>query len=145
MLAEYGFILAENQWDEICLDEIILPMFSDEQKQILKEASFLGKFVLDRESLCYRTQVALRLLCMPANQWQRLVADGLDDKDKYQMKVDGILLKALKSHLDSVDEKLKQVDGLDCGLDSQRETLGRRWKQIHLLLTSSISKIGAKI
>jgi len=141
LLAEYGFILDENKWDEISLDEVILPLFSEEQKQKLNEAGFLGNFVLDRETVCYRTQVALRLLCMPPNRWQRLVADGLEDEDKHQVAVNKIWLKALNAYLDSVYEKLEQVEVLDCGLPSQRDTLSRRWKQIHLLLTTAISRI----
>lgn len=141
LLAEYGFILDENKWDEITLDEVILPLFSEEQKQTLKEAGFLGNFVLDRETVCYRTQVALRLLCMLPNRWLRLVADGLGDEDKYQVAVNKILLKSLKAYLDIVHERLKQVEVLDYGLSSQRGTLSRRWKQIRLLLTTAISRI----
>ncbi|KAG9240201.1 hypothetical protein BJ878DRAFT_527534 [Calycina marina] len=140
LLAEYGFILAENRWDEICLNGIILPLFSEEQKQILKEVGFLGRYVLDKETVCYRTQVALRLICMPLKRWQRLVANGLEE-DKYQMDVEEILLKALKSYLDCVEESVKQVEALDCGLGSQKEILIRRWKQIHLLLTATISRM----
>lgn len=141
LLAEYGFILDENKWDEISLDEDILPLFSEEQKHILKEAGFLGKFVLDRETVCYRLQVALRLLCMTSNRWQRLVANGLEDDDKHQVAVDKILLEALKAQLNRAHEKLKQVELLHCGLTSQRSTLSRRWKQIRLLLTTAISRI----
>jgi hypothetical protein len=141
LLAEYGFILDENKWDEISLDELILPLFSKEQKHQLKEAGFLGNFALDRETVCYRIQVALRLLYMTSNRWQRLVANGLEDEDKHQEAVDKILLKTLKAHLDSVHERLKQVKVLHCGLSSQRDTLSRRWKQIHLLLTTAISRI----
>ena len=78
---------------------------------------------------------------MTSNRWQRLVANGLEDEDKHQEAVDKILLKALKAHLDSVHERLKQVKVLHCGLSSQRDTLSRRWKQIHLLLTTAISRI----
>ena len=141
LLVEYGFILAENRWDEICLDDIILSQFSEEQKLKLKEASFLGKYVLDKDMVCYRTQIALRLLCMPINRWQSLVADGLEDEDKYQLAVDRILLNSLKSYLHIVEEKLKQVEMLDCGLESQRGILSRRWKQIRLLLLASTSRI----
>ncbi len=141
LLAEYGFILAENKWDEISLDEVILPLFSDEQKHLLKEAGFLGNFVLDRETVCYRMQLALRLLCMTSNRWQRLVANGLGDEDKHQVAVDEILLKALTTYLDSVHERLGQVKALHCGLPSQRDTLSRRWNQIRLLLTTAISRI----
>lgn len=141
LLVEYGFVLTENRWDEIPLDEIVLPLFSEEQKQQLTEEGFLGKFVLDKDIVCYRTQVALRLLCMPLNRWQRLVANGLEDNDEYQMTTDRILLKALRFYLDIADKKLKLVEVLDCGLDSQRETLSKRWKQIRLLLIASIGRI----
>lgn len=141
LLTEYGFILDENKWDEISLEEVILPLFSEEQKQKLKEAGFMGNFVLDRTTVCYRTQVALRLLCMPPNRWQRLVEKGLGDDDKHQMAVNNILLKALKVRLDDVHERLGEIKVLDCGLFSQRNTLSRRWKQISLLLTSAISRL----
>jgi hypothetical protein len=141
LLAEYGFILDENKWDEISLDDLIIPLFSEEQKQTLKEVDFLGNFVLDREMVCYRTQVALRLLCMSSNRWQYLVANGLEDNDKHQATVNKILLEVLKTHLDHVHEKLKQVEVLDYGLPIQRDTLKRRWKQIRLLLNTTISRI----
>jgi hypothetical protein len=141
LLIEYGFILAENRWDAITLDDIILPLFSEEQKQELKDAGFYGKFALDKDTFCYRTRVAVRLLYMPVNKWQRLVANGLEDNDKDRTTVDLVLLEALKSYLDSVDEKLKQIAGLDCGLESQKETLSSRWKQIQQLLIASTSRI----
>lgn len=141
LLVEYGFTLAENRWDEICLDDILLPLFSEDQKQKLEEESFLGKFVLDREAVCYRTQVSLRLLCMPANRWQVLVTNGVEEKDEYQVTVDGILRNALKLHLKSVDRQIQQIEMLDFGLDSQRRTLSVRWKQLRLLLVTSIERI----
>ena len=141
LLAEYGFILEENKWDEICLDEVILPLFSEVQKQTLKDAGFLGNFVLDRVTVCYRTQVALRLLYMLPNRWLRLVARGLGDEDKHQVAVDQVLLQVLNSYLGTVHEKLNQVTVLDCGLPSQRNTLSRRWKQIRLLLITAIKRI----
>ena len=141
LLAEYGFILDENKWDEIFLDEVILPLFSEDQKLKLKEAGFLGKFALERGTMCYRTQVALSLLCMPLNRWQLLLTDGLEDEDQYQVAVNKIWLSALNAYLDHVHERLKQVEALNCGLPSQRDTLSRRWKQIRLLLTIAISRI----
>jgi hypothetical protein len=99
LLAEYGFILDENKWGEISLDEVILPLFSEEQKHKLKEAGFLGNFILDRETVCYRTQIALRLLCMPPDRWERLVANSLEDGDKHQVAVNNIWLTALNAHL----------------------------------------------
>ncbi|EPE36655.1 SET [Glarea lozoyensis ATCC 20868] len=142
LLAEYGFILVENKWDEIVLDEIILPLFSEEQLRELNEARFCGKFALSKDVVCYRTQVAVRLLCMPVKRWRHLVANGLgDDEDEYQANVDRILMDALNPLLNVACEKIKQVDALHCGLKSQKEILRTRWKQIHLLLTTFMSKL----
>jgi hypothetical protein len=141
LLAEYGFILGENKWDEISLDEVISPLFSEEQKHKLKEAGFWGKFGLDRETVCYRTQVALRLLCMTSNRWLHLVANGMEDEDEHQVAVNKILLKALKTYLEVVHGRLEQVKVLHCGRSSQRDTLSRRWEQIRLLLITAISRI----
>lgn len=141
LLAEYGFVMEVNKWDEVPLDEFILPLFSETQKHKLEEAGFAGKYLLDRDYVCYRTQLSLRLLCMPLNQWRRLVTTGLEDGDKHQGAVDGILLKVLNDFANSVDEKLGSLRTLDYGLASQRETLRRRWSQIRLLLRIAIARI----
>ena len=141
LLVEYGFTLMENRWDEVRLDDILLPLFSEDQKQKLEEENFLGKFVLDTEAVCYRTQVSLRLLCMPANRWQVLVTKGVEEKDKYQVTVDAILQNALKLYLKSIDKQIRRVEVLGFGLDSQRRTLITRWKQLRLLLTTSIDRM----
>lgn len=149
LLAEYGFVLEENKWDSICLDELLLPLFSEAQKQELKDAGFYGKFILDEHRICYRTQVAIRLLRMPVGQWQRLVANGLDENNKYQEGIaDGVLLGVLTKYKDSVAEKLEQVKVLDCGFkcprESQREMLTRRWQQIQRLLDAALERIDNK-
>lgn len=141
LLAEYGFVMERNKWDEILLDEFVLPLFTEQQKGKLEEAGFLGKWVLDGEGVCYRTQIAVRLLCMSTNQWQRMVGLGLEDGDKYQGAVDQTLLKVLKQFAESAEEKIESVKALDCGLVSQRETLSRRWDQICLLLSTAMKRV----
>jgi hypothetical protein len=141
LLTEYGFIMDHNEWDEMSLDAVILPLFSEEQRQTLKREGFLGKYVLDKRTACYRTQVALKLLCMSPKYWQRLVANGFEDEDKFQSAINQILLEALNSYLSIAHERLKQVKVLDCGLLQQRNTLSRRWDQLSLLLTTAISRI----
>jgi len=133
LLAEYGFILDENRWDEVSLDPFILPLLSEKQKEELEEAGFLGKYVLDRDDICYRTQVALRVLCLPSRKWQRFL-NGFDDGKLDLAAVGQTLRKVIQSHLNQVDENLKLLTGLNCGLTSQRETLKQRWQQIRQLL-----------
>lgn len=141
LLAEYGFVMEMNKWDEVPLDEFILPLFSETQKRQLEETGFAAKYVLDGECVCYRTQLSLRLLCVPVNQWRRLVATGLEDRDKHQAAVDEILLKVMGKFANSADEKLDSIAALDCGLASQRETLRKRWNQVRLLIGKAIARI----
>ena len=141
LLAEYGFVLQHNKWDEIALDEFLWPLFNEKQKRRLEETGFWGKYVLDAEGLCYRTQVALRILCMPVTQWQRLVDTELEDDDNHQGAVDEILLGMLKKYLEGAEGKLKTLKELECGLPSQKETLSRRWNQIRLLLSTAVNRI----
>jgi hypothetical protein len=141
LLAEYGFVMEENKWDEVPLDEYVLPLFSEQQKRKLEEMGFLGKYVLDGEGACYRTQIALRLLCLPANQWQWLVNSGLEDGDKHQGSVDGVLLKVLKPFLESAVGKIESIKVLGCGHASQRKTLVTRWNQIHISLKTAMKRI----
>ncbi|EXJ61184.1 uncharacterized protein A1O5_11976 [Cladophialophora psammophila CBS 110553] len=147
LLVEYGFILAENKWDEVSLDTVILPLFSDKQSEMLEEAGYLGNYVLETPSMqddevaCYRTRVALRLLCMPLKTWNEGVMYGVDDDDEYQSAVHGLLRQALKAYVDIVDKSLEQIARLEVGLASQRDVLRRRWEQIGIYLTTAIDRL----
>lgn len=71
LLVEYGFYLENNKWDEALLDLVLLTLFSDKQKEILVSENFWADFVLDTNSICYRTEVGTRLLCMLLDLWRR--------------------------------------------------------------------------
>ncbi|RDL36070.1 SET protein [Venustampulla echinocandica] len=140
LLAEYGFILEENHWDEITLDSYIVPMLSEKQKLHLEEAGFLGKYILDKEVVCHRTQVVLRIFCLPIRRWKRFV-DGLDDGDADQAVVDISLLSILQQYENDATKMLASLPNINSGLPSQREILSRRWKQIHNLLQATIKRM----
>ena len=146
LLTEYGFILPEegggNQWDEIPLDAFILPLFSAKQKERLEERRFLGKYILDRKDVCYRTQVALRILVLPIRKWERFV-DGLEDMEDEQGAVDRVLGKVLKNLKIEVQGKMESVEGLkeDVGMKCQRDMLRRRWMQIEGLIQAALVRI----
>ncbi|KAH6724575.1 putative SET domain-containing protein [Leptodontidium sp. 2 PMI_412] len=142
LLAEYGFILAgdTNQWDEVELDAYVMNLLSADKKEILEEEGFLGNYVLDRETVCYRTQVALRLACLPVGKWRRFVS-GSDDGEKDQGKVDQALLKILRKYQKDTIEKIRLVRILEEGTADQRGILGNRWQQIGVLLQAAIGRI----
>lgn len=140
LLVEYGFVMAQNCWDETLLDEVLLDRLDEEQKEQLDGAGFLGRYVLDRETVCHRTQVALRLLCCPTGEWMRFVT-GNDDGEGSQGVVDALLLELLKEYAMKVDGAIERVRRLEVGERLQREILRERWQQIRKLLDARIESL----
>lgn len=132
LLAEYGFIMDHNLWDDVSLEELVLGEMMEEQRELVKENGFYKKYVLDREGACYRTQVALRAMVVPERRWLRFIA-GSDDGEADQQKVDELLKKLLGTLKADSLEKVEMLEGLkkegkeDSG---QIDCLIKRWKQI---------------
>jgi hypothetical protein len=143
LLVEYGFVLGENQWDEVCLDDAVLPELSGEQKERLEERGFLGNYVLDAKTVCYRTQVALRLLCVPVGQWERLVFEGEDGGEVLQEQVDRLLLKVLRKYRGMVDKTVQELGDLEDDHPEQTELLRTRWQQIRKVVDQTIDRLEA--
>ncbi|KAL3420204.1 SET domain-containing protein [Phlyctema vagabunda] len=139
LLAEYGFILEENKWDQVKLDSYILPRLSSLQKKELEDAGFLGNYILDKGEICYRTEVAIRALCLPPNRWERFV-NGSDDGIGEHVKIQQELLHILEAYKRDVLATIRQLASIKVGLECQRDVLHRRWKQILTLLQNAIDR-----
>lgn len=142
LLVEYGFILADNRWDEASLDAAIIPRLTEEQREALDEEGYLGKYMVDGDTVCYRTLTVLKLLRMPINKWKRALL--VDKEGGNEEHVDGVLLQVLKSSRDGAERKIMEVSRLDVGLESQRATLLRRWRQIHKLICGAVDRMERK-
>lgn len=140
LLAEYGFILDDNRFDAISLDSWIAPLLTLEHADNLKEAGFLGNYVLDSDGTCFRTQVVLRILCLPLGRWRRFV-NGSEDEEAAREAADQVLQGVLKDGRREAMEMIDKVGATNAGLADQRKTLVRRWKQIALLLDNELSRI----
>ncbi|KAI0162022.1 SET domain-containing protein [Xylariaceae sp. FL1272] len=140
LLIEYGFTMDENAWDEVVLDEVILSRFDEKGKERLEGVGFLGNYVLDKEQVCHRTQVALRLLCCRVGEWKKFV-DGNLDGEESQEAVDSLLLELLREYRVKAEGTMADVKGLEAGEQDQRELLFRRWEQVCRLLDSRISSL----
>lgn len=90
--------------------------------------------------MCYRTQVALRILCLPLGRWKRFV-EGTDDGSRDQGLVDEKLLGILGKMRKEVKEKREAVKKIKVKIEFQREMLGRRWEQIDFLIEGAIKRI----
>ncbi|KAG7290819.1 hypothetical protein NEMBOFW57_000823 [Staphylotrichum longicolle] len=126
LLAEYGFVMAENRWDKVCLDDVILPKLGAAQRAQLEEKGLLGPFLLDAESLgCNKTQAALRLLCCTREQWQEF--------------------SLLDEYLVLAGKTLESIGLLQDGRDVQRELLRQRWEQIDAMVTRAIKRLDSRL
>lgn len=141
LLVEYGFVLGDNQWDEVGLDDAVLPELSRAQKEVLDEEGFLGKYVLDRRTVCYRTQLAVRLLCVPVEEWRRFVVEGEDGGEEVQQEVDELLVGILEKYRGTVEGTIQEIEGLDIGQPCQREVLALRWRQIRGLIDQTVERL----
>ncbi|RMZ72366.1 ankyrin repeat [Pyrenophora seminiperda CCB06] len=131
MLTEYGFVPTENRWDVVCLDDAILPCLNEEQKDALKDRGFLGKYMLDIETGgCFRTQVALRLLCCTREEWEQFIA--FEAGEEFADRARGLLVSILKQFVETVRGTVEQVEALDIRHVGQREMLVKRWGQIEV-------------
>lgn len=155
LLVEYGFVLARNHWDEVRLDEVVLPALTRSQKEELEDVGFLSNYVLDHDTLCHRTQVALRQMAVTGkyggltmDEWRKFVS-GLDDGEKSQAKVDALAVGLLEKYEATVKTKEKELrklrfqeeDGDEEMNEGRREILLKRWAQIRGLVKTTIQRL----
>lgn len=140
LLTEYGFILADNRWDEAGLDDVILPLLSAQQKEHLEACDFLGNYKFDADAVCYRTQIALRILVMPLDEW-RMVVDGLEGDEEQQREVDQLLVSLLPRLQRVAQNTISNIEKTAAGLDCQRQMLKDRWAQIQDLVSATMLRL----
>ncbi|OIW31045.1 SET domain-containing protein [Coniochaeta ligniaria NRRL 30616] len=143
LLAEYGFVLEENKWDEVGLDEPVLSHLTQEQRTSLEDVGFSGNYRLDAETVCYRTQIAVRRMCMPVDKWRRLV-DGLEDAEVLKGKVNGLIVKLLRTYEKDVLGIIAELEGMKDGTEGQRGVLIKRWSQVRVLVEDTIRRLEAE-
>ncbi|KAG6026144.1 hypothetical protein E4U41_001338 [Claviceps citrina] len=142
LLVEYGFTLPRglNPWDDLCLDDYLCPRFTRPQRRTLEEAGFWGRYVLDAETVCYRAQTALRMLCLPEPRW-RAVLDGQRDEDADADAVDGELRNVLAACATDVERKLVELDRCAAGNEHAVHALRQRWLQIRELVDLAMRRL----
>ena len=95
--------------------------------------------MLDARTACYRSQTALRMLCVTPRQWQA-VLDGTRDEDDDEDAINAELLKLLRRYEKDIRERIADVDKTEAGTDDMRRSLGLRWLQIKDLVVTAISR-----
>lgn len=142
LLTEYGFLLTENRWDAVCLDDVVLPNLNQEQKYTLKKREFLGQYMLDPEGVgCFRTQVALRMLGCAHDQWRQFADAEVDDRAS-QREANVLLMQFLNTFTKMIQQTLEDIKNVNIGQTNQPGLLTLRWKQIENTAKQSIKRLG---
>ncbi|KAJ9148753.1 SET domain-containing protein [Coniochaeta hoffmannii] len=57
LLTEYGFVLSDNCWDMVCIDDVVLDTLSPWQAAQMQKEGLLGRFLLDSNGIpCRKTR-----------------------------------------------------------------------------------------
>ncbi|KAI9716092.1 MAG: hypothetical protein M1812_005519 [Candelaria pacifica] len=142
LLINYGFILPENRWDELSLDHLIIERLTELQEEELCNAGYYGNYVLNREGVCYRTQVAVRLLFLPSERWLRFVL-GKDDEKLDQRPADEQIVRLLIVYAEEATDTLGKLQTLPPTFSGSQAILTARWTQIQVMLTETIRALSA--
>lgn len=138
LLAEYGFILQDNQWDKLCLDDLILPKLNAKHKNELMDKGYMGDFMLHVGSQKHdAVWIALRLICSAEPHWQNYI-DGEEDVEGTLAKAIELLPAVLGEYLSSIKSTKAEIQLLEIGMDCQRSLLARRWEQIEAMVKQAI-------
>lgn len=139
LLAEYGFILEENQSDSVDLGVVIEPMLNAEQRRELKDQG-QDKFRLGStlDYLSGSIGAALKLILEQASSTELdgVQMDGTDDTACKRL-----LMTLLKEFLGKAGEMKASIQLVKAGDDSQKTMLTRRWEQIEALVEQAIKSL----
>lgn len=133
LLAEYGFVMDDNEWDKLCLDDVILPRLNETQRLGLKANGYLGEYMLHTTGTKRSANVwiALRVLVAKRPQWNKYV-NGEEDNEGTLQRASKLLIEVLEEYADHVNRVQQSVQALTTGLEPQRALLRQRWAQIDI-------------
>lgn len=149
--------------DEIRLDHVILPHFSDETKSQLQDVGFLGGYALlpsqypcsrsksakdaptgclancrQPWEICFKTQVAVRAVLLTANEWEYFLTNGEDLSGDKSAAVNAWLRPHLQAYKDEVIQEINSTEDLDKSLISDHalavSMMKERWTQVSVHL-----------
>ncbi|KAI0879532.1 hypothetical protein GGS24DRAFT_486418 [Hypoxylon argillaceum] len=124
LLVEYGFTASENPYDEVGLDEVIMPKLGRAQQDALAQQGLLGDFTFHAYTgPCIRTRAAITQI-----QKQK--------RTDTESQPGSLLDDILEELLTFARTKLRQLSELRIGEATHRNLLIQRWTQIeHIILS----------
>ncbi|KAK3114404.1 hypothetical protein LTR53_007329 [Teratosphaeriaceae sp. CCFEE 6253] len=141
LLVHYGFICnlpvgIPNEDDDIRLDHVLLPKFTEAVRSQLQDVGFLGGYALLPASneLCFKTQVAVRAILLTCNEWEYYVANGEDLAEDHSEAVIAFVKALLREYRGDALRKHGKVHLMKSQqtseIDDELRLLECRWRQI---------------
>ncbi|MCJ1469926.1 hypothetical protein MMC07_008570 [Pseudocyphellaria aurata] len=134
-----GFVLEENKWDYLPIDDLVLHKWIYEPaRKRLESAGYLGDYTLGREGVCHRTQVAIRTETLGIPEWTKFI-EGQDvvnmcDERKADSYIVSRILDVYFSEAANALNYLETTTELQAG---PQKMLVKRWSQIKSLITDA--------
>ncbi|KAK6849750.1 set domain protein [Apiospora arundinis] len=141
LLAEYGFVMSENKWDAVCLDEVVMPKLTPAQKQELDSNGHGGPYMLAASTGPSRQLAAVLRLLTSSGASSRASSADEDQRLVLDVNATKLLKTILSESLEKAQEMRAKVHELQVGNAAQRDTLSQRWEQIEDLLSQEIVRL----
>ncbi|KAK8100193.1 hypothetical protein PG999_010567 [Apiospora kogelbergensis] len=141
LLAEYGFAMSENKWDNVCLDEVVMPRLTQTQIKELENDGCGSPYTLIAGKGPSRQLVAvLRLLTPSDASWPADGAD-VDEGPRLGATAKELLKIVLNEALEKAQNTRGKIHELTAGEAMQRDMLHQRWEQIESLISQAIDRL----
>lgn len=137
LLTEYGFVLADNPSDQLCLDSILLAKLQTEHKVALSERGLLGDFMMRADSTpSDRAWIAMRGLAGTVPQWDDWI-DNEEDAHGTLAKARAMLPGVLDELRGEIEDHRRRIaEARDETNATRMDTLLQRWNQMDELALS---------
>ncbi|ETS73124.1 hypothetical protein PFICI_15069 [Pestalotiopsis fici W106-1] len=141
LLGEYGFILLTNCWDEICVDDAILPQLSQVQKSNLEKENLTKGFKIGNDRApCDRTRRAMQILCR--KKGDNLKTNRKENNENYLEPEHSALLAAyLEGYMATIDKTMDGIEEMKNVERGQKELLLQRWRQIRTAVSEATDQL----
>ncbi|PGH34817.1 hypothetical protein GX50_02378 [[Emmonsia] crescens] len=144
LLTDYGFVPAENKWDDLFLDDIILKDLSPKNIEDLSIERYLGNYQITTKGPCFRTEVAACMRYMTPDDWNRYIL-GYQPASFDQTKTNSIIATWIREYIREAEVAISQLTALRRSRkylgEHQYEVIFRRWKQIVELCNGTLKAV----